>query len=264
MPFPSVQRVQYAKNPLEEVICQFRFPPILKIDTELPAEFQDAIREAYPEYSETSELKFEMPSGVPDQIPAEMLRQAIQSSATKSYQFLTEEKDWKVNLTRTFIALTTTKYQRWEQFKERLIGPFKALLSTYSPSNFARIGLRYINVIRRSKLGLDDVPWAELLTEYIAGIIGSAEIAPRIQGSESSSEIMLSDEQSIVRIVTKFVTAKNDKEVCFMIDSDFYRAVKTPIDRALDHLDFLNGKASGLIRWAIKDKLYQAMEPSPL
>ena len=48
MPFPEATRVIYHKNPLTDVICQLRFPPILKIDSEIPSLFQDTIREQYP------------------------------------------------------------------------------------------------------------------------------------------------------------------------------------------------------------------------
>lgn len=39
MSLPDVPRVLYAKAPLEQVICQLRFPTILKINLETPPEF---------------------------------------------------------------------------------------------------------------------------------------------------------------------------------------------------------------------------------
>ena len=46
--FPSIERVIYQNNTLGEVVCQLRFPTILRIEASSPADFQDAIREAYP------------------------------------------------------------------------------------------------------------------------------------------------------------------------------------------------------------------------
>jgi hypothetical protein len=43
-PFPESERIIYAKNPLESVICQLRFPAILKISSEPPVEFQETLR----------------------------------------------------------------------------------------------------------------------------------------------------------------------------------------------------------------------------
>ena len=264
MSFPDTQRVKYGKSPLQEVVCQFRFPALLKIDTEPPAAFQDAIRKIFPDYQETHELKIEFPPGVSDQIPSEIIRQAVQSTTTKNHQFSAEGGDWRVNLTRTFIALTTTKYDKWEQFRELFQVPFNALLSTYSPPHLTRIGLRYINVIKRSILGLKDMPWSDLLARHIAGIFGSEEVASQIKSAESSTEIMLSDSESIVRIITKLVKATDEDEYCFMIDSDFFNSSKTPIEGALDRMEFLHTRASRLIRWAITDRLHNAMEPSAI
>ena len=71
MPFPEVERVIYARNPLDQVVCQLRFPPILKIDAEIPAGFQDRVREDYPNFSETSGWQLEVPAmaaGITDHI----------------------------------------------------------------------------------------------------------------------------------------------------------------------------------------------------
>ena len=42
--FSNDERVIYAKRQLVEVICQLRFPEILKIDVSEPADFQERIR----------------------------------------------------------------------------------------------------------------------------------------------------------------------------------------------------------------------------
>ena len=52
MPIPESDRVSFAKNPLERVITQLRFPPILEIASQIPSVFQNTVREAYPLYEE--------------------------------------------------------------------------------------------------------------------------------------------------------------------------------------------------------------------
>jgi uncharacterized protein (TIGR04255 family) len=49
--FPKVEDVRLARAPLKEVICQVRFPVILRIGTEQPVEFQERIRERFPDFS---------------------------------------------------------------------------------------------------------------------------------------------------------------------------------------------------------------------
>ena len=57
MLFADYQRYQYARSPLVEVICQLRFPPILSINTEEPAQFQEAVRRDFPRYAARKEQR---------------------------------------------------------------------------------------------------------------------------------------------------------------------------------------------------------------
>ncbi len=87
MTFPSRQRIIYERNPLDRVICQVRFPPILRIDSEIPAVFQERIRKDFPEYNEKEEvilpLTLRSPHN-PENAGDEVLRQMI-TSGTKNY-----------------------------------------------------------------------------------------------------------------------------------------------------------------------------------
>jgi len=264
MPFPEVKRVLYGRNPLDEVICQLRFPPILRIDAEIPAAFQEKVRTFFSSCSETGQWNIEIPSEVQLPIAPDIVRQALQSSGVKNYEFSSEDGVWKINLTRTFVALTSKKYERWEKFKEKLEIPFQALIGVYSPEYFSRIGLRYVDIIRRSVMELDGVPWNELLQPYILGIAGSPNVGDSVVNFESKYELNLSDAASIVRMITKFVKAVDKDEICFMIDSDFHNTQKQPVESVFDKLDYLNSRASRLIQWAITEKLHKAMEPREL
>ena len=232
----------------------------MKIDTEIPDKFQELIRKEFPNFSETTNIKLEIPSELKSQIPPDILSQAIQPSI-KNYMFATEDNIWTINLTRTFIAVTTQKYTRWEEFKDKLALPLKALIDIYSPEYFSRIGLRYIDIIRRSTLGLSNVSWNELLQPYILGLLSATEISDHVKNLENKYEIQLSDNESFVRIITSFVELGDAKEICFAIDSDFFNSNKTTLEQALQKLDYFNARGTRLIQWCIKDRLHQAMEP---
>ena len=263
MPFPEVTRVIYNKNPLDEVICQLKFPPILKIDTEIPVEFQEKVRAKFPMFSEKSEWQIAIPPEAQGKIPPEILQQAMKSSGIRNYQFSSEDEQWQINLTRGFVALSAKKYQRWEQFKEMLEIPLKALINIYAPDYFLRVGLRYIDVINRSVLNLTDVSWNELLQPHILGILGAPEVASKVKNFETTHDIGLADGESLVRIITKFVKPVDDDEICFKIDSDFYRH-KTELSSYISILDYLNKRASRLIQWCITRRLHEAMEPKSI
>jgi uncharacterized protein (TIGR04255 family) len=263
MPFPEKSRVIFRNNPLEQVICQLRFPPILKIDAEIPADFQERIRHQFPIFSESTELsvgQFEKDTPT----PPEIFQNMIKPSEIKNYAFSSEDKIWRINLTRTFIALTSKKYERWEQFKEKLTIPLKALFDIYTPSYFTRIGLRYVDVIKRKELGLEGVSWRDLLNPYLLGMLGSEEIGDFVENFENTYEMSLSDKKSFARINTKFVKAKDSGEVCYVIDTDFFNSHKTSIDDAFKKLDYFTIRGSRLIQWCISDQLFEAMGPEKI
>jgi len=263
LPFPKVSRVLYKKNPIDQVVCQLRFPPILRIDAEIPVAFHETIRTDFPNFEEQSEVKIEQPADIEGQIPKEILQKVIQT-VNKNYTFSSEDGNWKVNLTRTFIALTSNSYQQWEQFEEKLAIPFDAIVEIYSPLHFSRVGLRYVDIIRRSLLGLSEVPWGELLTPPIAGLLSSADLQSDVRNFDSRYELQLEDGQSIVRLITKLVEMREDGESAYVIDSDFFKSGRTEIKDVNQLLSDYHNCASSLIQWCISERLHDAMEPKKL
>ena len=134
MHFPEVQRVIYTKNPLDRVICHLRFPPILKIDTTEPTDFQEGIREVFPNYSVKNEMAVDFPEEFVEEIPMELFHLFGKQSKNKNYEFEDEDENWKINLTRTFIAFSCSKYERWELFRDKIQQPLKTFVDIYRPS----------------------------------------------------------------------------------------------------------------------------------
>ena len=263
MPFPEARRVIYKKNPLDRVICQLRFPPILKIETEIPAEFQECIRQDFPEFREKEETTLSIPKTIQREVPMGVIQQ-LMPSETKNYEFTSEDGFWRVNLSRTFVALTSTKYETRQQFKDKLINPLNSLIEIYKPAYFSRIGLRYVDIIRRSVLKLDNVAWGELLQPYVLGLLGSPDVSKNVQTLEAKYEIRLDDGSSTARIVTGLVECEEKHEVCFMIDTDFFTTSKTDASQVMNKLDYFQIRASRLIQWLITNRLHTAMEPEEL
>jgi uncharacterized protein (TIGR04255 family) len=238
----------------------------LRIDKEIPADFQERIRKDFPGFSEKKELALAMPQRIQKEFPPDPLRQIIQiQNEGKNYEFTSEDGIWTVNLTRTFLALTTTKYKRREDFKKRLKVPLEALVDIYKPTYFSRIGLRYVDIIKRSVLKLEEVGWCELLQPYALGLLSAPGVRDRVRGLESKYEVLLEDNSSMARIVTALMTwQENNNEECFMIDTDFYTTQKTEIGDGDGKLDYFHVRASRLIQWFITKRLHEAMEPDTL
>ncbi len=261
MPFPEVKRTIYKKNVLDQVMCQLKFPPILRIDAELPVAFQEHVNREFPNYSEKTNWRLEWSLGAKEPSRSQLDTRMQPTDSMKNHEFSTEDGQWKINLTRTFLALTTDSYSVWEDFKRRLDIPLKALISVYSPSHFSRIGLRYKNVIKRSALELDGVDWSKLLKPQVLGILADSETSQNVRDLQSVCEISLPDIDSAVRVSTRLTRDRGTDEICYMIDSDFFSAQKTSIDEVHSRFDDFNQHASRLFQWCITERLHQSMEP---
>lgn len=251
-PIPETPRVFYAKNPLEEVLCQLRFPAILRIDTEPPARFQERLRPAFPVLKESGVAQADVP------IPAEVIR-FMGLSGGAVFNFTSQDENWTAGLSRDFLALSARKYESWELFKRQLDAPLAALLEEYRPAFFTRVGLRYRDVIRRSVLGLDGVPWSKLLKPHVA-----AELA-----SGAEDEIEQVAHQFDMRIAGGRVRVQHGLgkdpggEIVYVIDADYFNSERTETGNAIRTLDNFNRIAGHLFRWCIADRLDAAMEPGP-
>jgi uncharacterized protein (TIGR04255 family) len=253
MPFPDAKRVIYEKNPLEGVICQLRFPPILKIDTESPSTFQEKIRAEYPFY--TTRPAFLLPPGMPAELAAQI------AAGQSMHEFKSRDERWTVALNREFITLNCRSYDRWENFKEHLHVPFDALQAVYAPAFLTRIGLRYRDVIRRSVLDLQNVGWAELLSNWVAGPLAAPGIASDVEHSAQEAVLRLSDGVSRLRVQHGLALDGASQEQCYVIDADFFLEQQTECSHVVEHLNFLNRQSRLFFRSSICEPLHLAMRP---
>lgn len=260
-PFPETPRAIYEKNPLEEVVCQLKFPPILRIDSEPPAAFQDSLRNQYPLLEEIEEARatIQLPPLVAKLIGGE----AATLGTSKNYQFVSEDQRWRVALTREFLALSTREYKRWEEFRERMHAATETLIATYRPAFFARVGLRYRDVIRRSALGLSQVDWKELLKPHILAELASEEVSSSVRQALHDVTIAL-PRQAQVRIRHGLTRLEGGEELCYVIDADFSLEGKTEVNDAFRVLDDFHRWAGNLFRWCIRPELHERMGPSPI
>lgn len=257
MPFPEAPRVIYEKNPLESVLCQLRFPAILRIESEIPTKFQESIRGDYPLFKEKAP---EM------EVPQEILRAMgteLPLRFRRVYDFTSGDEKWTVSLNCQFLALMCRDYRRWEDFRGHLATPFQALIQEFSPAFFSRIGLRYHDAIVRSKLGLRESPWSELLAPHIAGELSCKGMEPSIAQAARDVVIRLT-EKGHVRVRHGLAVAEGSNEPGYVIDSDFFLDERTEVGDGLATLDFFNKKARNLFGWCITPKLRDAMFPRPI
>src|SRR5262249_45350426 len=146
-----------------EVICQIKFPRALEIENRLPVDFQKDLTITYP-LLETRDV---VTIGI---VPAAGEPSTFSRSAL--YEFLTLDRSCKIALTSEFVAVSTQVYNQWTDFRQHIERAPTAVQKHYAPSAFTRIGLRYVNVIERERLGLRRAPWRSLIRKSLLGVVG--------------------------------------------------------------------------------------------
>ena len=256
------EHIRYRKPQLMEVICQLRYPTILTIETQLPATFQELIRNDYPRYSLRKEA-----------LPPQMNRQSGQVTVEKvetanNYQFVSQDGMWKVNLTKDFIAIATRGYTVWEDFATRLDKLLAAFIEAYHPAFFERIGLRFINAFSRNALGLNGTPFSELIAPSYLGLMAEEDLQEhnfiRIQ---QDAEVKLPGGGNLRVHAGPGIVQRDqvkDKEIRFILDNDVSMGGNIPLKQVAPTLNTIHSQADRVFHGAITKTLHDAMEPMEL
>lgn len=257
--FSNEPRLIFQNNPLGEVICQLRFPEILTIEANVPAQFQEAIRADFPRYSVRKEAPAPKLAGTPGNLS---LQNQPQSN---NYQFVSADGVWRVNLTSKFISLSCNRYTCWEDFAAMLDKPLAAFIQVYRPAFFERVGLRYLNFISREALLLGNTPWRDLIQPQYLGLLADDEVMETATGRCSmDAELAIRGGCRAKIHAGPGLVKRNgqqDKEVKFIFDQDLYMAGNIPVSHSAGALQTLHAQADAIFRDAITDTLLDAMNP---
>ena len=256
MLFSDRPRAHYEKAPLHEVICQLRFPTILSINNTEPADFQEQIRDVFPQYARKQE-------NLPPQI---VNGKPVPQPPVSNYHFVSQDGRWKINLTKDFFAISTLSYSGWEEFAHMLDKPLASFIQLYKPAYFQRVGLRYLNLISRARLDLEGTPWTELIAPAYLGILNESDCSEsNLLNSGYDVQFKL-DSSSIAKIhagpgkiQVKNASAPQDPEVKFIFDMDLSMSGNTPCGFAAAGLETLHGHANHVFEGAVTDTLRAAM-----
>lgn len=257
--FSTKPRCRYRENQLAEVICQLRFPEILAISAKPPVDFQEAIRADFPQFHQRMEAPPPKLAGAPGNMTLQNQPAAV------NYQFSSADGLWRVNLTGKFVSLSCSRYAGWEDFAQKLDKPLAAFIKIYKPAYFERVGLRYLNFISRAELGLEGVPFSELIAPCYLGPLAEEDV-----NEAAASRCSVDTEMSIrggcrvklhagPGLVKK--NGQEDKEVKFVFDQDLYMPGQLQLNLAVGALQTLHAQADAIFRGAITERLHKAMEP---
>lgn len=256
-------RVHYNNPQLVEVICQLRFPAILAIGAKDPADFQDAVRDMFPRYAAKQEQPAPKITGMGT--PNAHLETP---KPVVNHNFISADGKWKLNLTSNFISLSTVAYPGWGAFGQHFDRPLAQFIRIYRPAYFERIGLRYMNIFSRQKLGLEGDQWRELIAAPYLGVLADSGVAEdQVQKCfvdvdmrlDSSCHAKIHAGPAVAR--PNVPGAPKDPEVKFLYDMDLSMGGQIDPRMAAAGLETLHSHSTPLFQGAITDRLHEALEP---
>lgn len=259
--FSQEERCTYRHNQLVEVICQLRFPTILAIGAREPVDFQEAIREVFPNYVLRQDQLPAKVTAAPGQPP-----KVEQPKPIANHQFSTIDGKYRINLSQGFISLTCREYTSWEDFARMMDKPLASFIEIYKPACFERVGLRYVNAISRNALGLEQMSWKELIEPAYLGLLASEDI-PEQAFSRCTQDVDAALpggcrlKLHVGPGLVKRGQDTSDKEVKMILDLDVAMSGNVPVNLAAASMQTAHAHADSVFRGAITDTLHDAMEP---
>lgn len=251
-----MSKKMYARNLLVESTIQIRFPTILSISAKEPVEFQEAVRSEYPIYHSkiNNERTIMLNVTAPDVEPP-----IIQTQASKRYIFTTDDGNYKITLTNSFISISTINYKNWESFIGKFTKPLESFIKIYKPAFFERIGIRYIDAVSKERLNVQEKKWCELIDEKWIGVLSTID-EKDIINNNTAAEYYLHDKSVLVRVHLGLGRINNRPEKNYIIDCDTIKIKKILCsDDYLCVLDELHKYAETLFESVITDATRKAM-----
>lgn len=131
---------KFERNPLEAVICELRFHPILRVDERI-SDFQEEVRATFPVYEagEGREVALE-PGG------------NVNVRSLSQHQFKTEDGASLIVLKHKALAIECRQHSDHKTFMELVRVALSAFERTVGSATPTRLGLRYINAISKKAI----------------------------------------------------------------------------------------------------------------
>ncbi len=249
--FETKTEIKLNKAPLDEVVCQVKYSPILSISKNIPSEFQEIVRNRFPNYEAVQNFVF--------QVPGVGITQGVSLDAPpKSHDFVTKDRKSKISLTSDFFALSTKNYTHWAEFLETLLIIEKGIAKVYNISTATRIGLRFINrfTLKNSNLKTSN----ELLGLFRDELTCIIKAEPWKDPNESFLQLVAPDVKAMLAIRIGY--GKQNRDPFFVLDFDYFEDAKAiPLKKFADKISVYHSRIYDAFRWCLKDESLVRFSP---
>lgn len=227
----AVERKHFGRNFITQAVCEFRFPTLLELEGDQPpSDLAYALRKEFPTYQRLTNVK--MGSGSVGQ--------------SNVHAFHSRKNRWSVNIRAASLALETSHYDSFEDFRGRIAFVLKAAEKTIDSDFFTRIGLRYINGVPCDRGEVGEWINPRLVDPLASGVFGDPEeYSQRVVGTTAmGGGFMFSH-----GLGTNSKTGKFE----YLLDFDFF-VEDVAVSDAMSVLQQLHDSEHALFRWTLGRK----------
>jgi len=141
----------------------------------------------------------------------------------------------------------------------------EAVEESYQPAFYSRIGLRYQDVIDKTKLGLGSEPWISLIRAEFIGVLGASVIGDHVQQMRVEHLIQINEVQGgLLHLRHGLIKPSPERPEVYFIDADFFTEQREATQHVATVLDTFNRFSGYLFRWVITERLAAALVPQPI
>ncbi len=249
--FPQREDVRLKRAPLVEVICQVRFPPILRIASEQPVAFQEWVREQFP--------RLEVEQGVLVHMEPLGAMPPSAKPEPRIFRFKSPDGNTTVSLALNFYALSTTSYTHWRDFLELLQLVNQAAREVYNLPYAMRVGLRYINHLTFENTGTSSVRelWEILRPELTALLRKDCWDEP----VEMLNQLLITGEEN--ERLTLRSGFRGGEEPIFLLDFDYYAEGNILLEELTTLCQRYHDVIYNAFHWCIREEKLAVFAPIP-
>jgi len=257
---PEAERVLFKNTPLRLVLGQIRFPLLLRFqDGAFLAPFQSALEGEYPLVRrERQPSLLVSPEG------------EVRSGLEALLRFSSRDSQWSVVLGESALTLEVRGYSSIDKFSSRFERVLLAAENHLGIKERSRLGLRYINEIRRDgATTLSD--WSKLLNRELLGIAGTDLLDGPVAHMVQEFQVTRSDGLLAVRhgllqgtiVVDPLATTSAPTGPFYLLDLDYYdgRQQTLNVKETTETFREYNDVMYRFFRWCLTETLFTAMEP---
>jgi uncharacterized protein (TIGR04255 family) len=242
--------MQLENSPLVEVICQVRFPPILRIAIQEPSEYQELVRDEFP--------LLQVEQGFMVRIPGPGVKaEPVAEPQPRIHRFRTADEQTAISIAADFYALSTNRYITWKEFARQLGLAHDAMQRVYKPVYATRIGLRYVNRLTPMNTGCKSV--AEMFELLRSELSCQSRSEAWSMPTEAQCRLVLTDADARLTLGAGF--GEQDKEPFLLLDLDYFEEGKLELDGLVERCTRYNDVLYRAFRWCILDEKLDVFRP---